>query len=147
MISISNTAHIHTTHTYCSLAKECPWVAHITTLPKRGVSTLLSVLHLTMKERPCHVSSDSMQRCRVASNLQYSITQVLTSDMHSAWDVLLKLHTKLVPGWVLILLVVNFDPIQEIEPKVGALFVSGDSFMRLQYTYIHTYIHTYCFVM
>ena len=30
---------------------------------------------------------------------------------------LLKLYTKLAPGWVLIR--VNFDPIQEIRPKVG----------------------------
>ena len=31
--------------------------------------------------------------------------------------VLLKLHAKLTPGWALIQ--VNFDPIQEIGPKVG----------------------------
>ena len=31
--------------------------------------------------------------------------------------VLLKLHAKLAPGWALIR--VNFDPIQEIGPKVG----------------------------
>ena len=38
---------------------------------------------------------------------------------------LLKLHAKLVPGWALIR--VNFDPIQEIGPKVGdgRSFVSG----------------------
>ena len=34
--------------------------------------------------------------------------------------VLLKLHVKLAPGWALIR--VNFDPIQEIGAKVGALF-------------------------
>ena len=38
---------------------------------------------------------------------------------------LLKLHEKLAPGWVLIQ--VNFDPIQEIGPKVGG----GHSFMSV----------------
>ena len=47
--------------------------------------------------------------------------------------VLLKLHAKLSPGWALIQ--VNFDPIQEIGPKVGGgrSFVSGPSFARLRY--------------
>ena len=47
--------------------------------------------------------------------------------------VLLKLHAKLTPGWVLIH--VNFDPIQEIGPKVGggSYFVSGPFFTRLRY--------------
>ena len=46
--------------------------------------------------------------------------------------VLLKLHAKLAPGWALIQ--VNFDPIQEIGPKVGGghSFVSGPLFARLQ---------------
>ena len=41
---------------------------------------------------------------------------------------LLKLHVKLSPGWALIQ--VNFDPIQEIGPKVGGghSFVSGPLF-------------------
>ena len=43
--------------------------------------------------------------------------------------VLLKLHMKLVPGWVLIQ--VNFDPIQEIGPKIGGVC----SFPRLRYNY------------
>ena len=48
---------------------------------------------------------------------------------------LLKLHTKLTPGWALIR--VNFDTIQEIEPKVGGgrSFVSGPFFARLRYMY------------
>ena len=47
--------------------------------------------------------------------------------------VLLKLHAKLTPGWALIQ--VNFDPMQEIGPKVGdgRFFVSGPFFARLQY--------------
>ena len=47
--------------------------------------------------------------------------------------VLLKLHVKLAPGWVFIR--VNFDPIQEIGPKVGGgrSFVSGPFFARLRY--------------
>ena len=60
--------------------------------------------------------------------------------------VLLKLHTKLAPGWSLILLVVNFDPIQEIEPKVGGgcFFCEWALFYETTvHTYIHTYIHTY----
>ena len=46
--------------------------------------------------------------------------------------VLLKLHAKLAPGWALIR--VNFDPIQEIGPKVGGgrSFVSGPFFARLR---------------
>ena len=45
--------------------------------------------------------------------------------------VLLKLHVKLTSRWVLIQ--VNFDPIQEIGPKVGVgtFFVSGSFFVRL----------------
>ena len=52
--------------------------------------------------------------------------------------VLLKLHVKLAPGWVLIR--VNFDPIQEIGPKVGGghSFVGGPFFARLQYMYVGT---------
>ena len=47
--------------------------------------------------------------------------------------VLLKLHTKLSPGWALTR--INFDPIQEIGQKVGGghSFVSGPFFARLQY--------------
>ena len=47
--------------------------------------------------------------------------------------VVLKLHVKLAPGWVLIQ--VNFDPIQEIGPKVGGghSFVSELFFTRLRY--------------
>ena len=46
---------------------------------------------------------------------------------------LLKLHAKLPPRWALIQ--VNFDPIQEIGPKVGGgrSFVSGPFFARLWY--------------
>ena len=46
---------------------------------------------------------------------------------------LLKLHSKLAPGWVLIQ--VNIDPIQEIGPKVGGghSFVSGPFFARLRH--------------
>ena len=42
-------------------------------------------------------------------------------------------YTKLAPGWALIR--VNFDPIQEIELKVGAghSFKGGCSPVRLQY--------------
>ena len=50
------------------------------------------------------------------SKLWYSITQS-SSDMHSTWGRLLKLHTKVASGLVLIR--VNFDPMREIEPKVG----------------------------
>ena len=47
--------------------------------------------------------------------------------------VLLKLHAKLALGWLLIQL--NFDPIQEIGPKVGGghSFVSRPFFVRLRY--------------
>ena len=44
---------------------------------------------------------------------------------------LLKLHAKLAPGWALIQ--INFDPMQEIGPKVGGgcSFVNGPFFVRL----------------
>ena len=61
------------------------------------------------------------------SYLKYS------SGTHIVLDaVLLKLHAKLAPGWALIR--VNFDPIQEIGPKVGGgrSFVSGPFFARLR---------------
>ena len=47
--------------------------------------------------------------------------------------VLLQLHAKIAPGWVLIQ--VNFDPVQEIGPKVGSgrSYVSGPFFARLRY--------------
>ena len=63
-----------------------------------------------------------------------NLNEKLGSFLHIALEaVLLKLHVKLSLGWVLIQ--VNFDPIQEIGPKVGGgrSFVSGLSFARLQY--------------
>ena len=42
---------------YCSLAKEHPWGKHLTSLPKRGVGTVL-----TTKECPCHVLSTHCQQ-------------------------------------------------------------------------------------
>ena len=63
------------------------------------------------------------------------ITQRFLSEIRIALEaVLLKLHVKLAPGWALIR--VNFDPIQEIGPKVGGgrSFVSGPFFARLRYT-------------
>ena len=49
---------------------------------------------------------------------------------------LLKLHAKFAPGWVLIQ--VNFDPIQEIGPKVGdgRSFVRGPYFTKLRYIHL-----------
>ena len=54
--------------------------------------------------------------------------------------VLLKVHAKLSPGWVLIQL--NIDPIQEIGPKLGGghSFVSGPSFARLWYLQEEVYM-------
>ena len=65
------------------------------------------------------------------SYLRYS------SGIHVVLEaVLLKLHVKLAPRWVLIR--VNFDLIQKIGPKVGGgcSFVSGPFFARLQYMYL-----------
>ena len=45
---------------YCSLAKERPWVEHLTGLPKSGWVLFWVLLHLTTKGRPCHVYSDSI---------------------------------------------------------------------------------------
>ena len=58
---------------------------------------------------------------------------------------LLKLHAKLAPVWVLIR---NFDLMREIEPKVWrghpslVIALSQDYGIYIR-TYIHTYIHTY----
>ena len=59
-----------------------------------------------------------MQRCLVLHDVEIHVRIALEA-------VLLKLHAKLAPGWALIR--VNFDPIQEIGPKVGGghSFVSG----------------------
>lgn len=48
---------------------------------------------------------------------------------------LLKLHTKLTPGWTLIQVNFGHIAIQETGPKVGGVlsFVSGHSSARLQY--------------
>ena len=79
------------------------------------------------------------------SNLQWSITKFLTSDMHLVWGCV----AKLTPRWVLIQ--VNFDPIQEIGSKIGGgcSFVSGRSFMRLWYKLYHKIswlcCHLYCY--
>ena len=42
---------------YRSIAKERPWVEHLTSPPKKGVDALP---HLTTHERPCHVYSNWM---------------------------------------------------------------------------------------
>ena len=84
-----------------------------------------------------------MQKCLVVT-FGTVLQEVLISDMHST--VLLKLYAKLAPGSTLILLVVNFDPIQEIEPKVGGRcsFCEWALFPEtMVHTHIHTYIHTY----
>ena len=68
------------------------------------------------------------------SYIQLHITQSFLLQIYIALEaVLLKLHMKLTPGWVLIQ--VKFDPIQENGPKVGGghSFVNGHSFMRLRY--------------
>ena len=63
--------------------------------------------------------------------------EVSMSDMHSRLrhSMFLKLHTKVAPGWKLIW--VNFDPMEEIGPKVGGgcTFMSGPSIMRPLYIY------------
>ena len=51
--------HVYTEY-YRSLVKECSWVEHLTSLAKRGVGALSSVLHLTTKDSPCHVYSNLM---------------------------------------------------------------------------------------
>ena len=59
---------------------------------------------------------------------------VFLPEIHIALEAMLhKLHTKLAPGWALIR--VNFDPIQEIWPKVGdgRSFVGGPFFASLRY--------------
>ena len=66
-----------------------------------------------------------MQRCLVLHDVEIHVLIALEA-------VLLKLYTKLAPGWALIQ--VNFDLIQEIGPKVGGgrFFVSGPFFARLR---------------
>ena len=52
--------------------------------------------------------------------------------------VLLKLHAKLAPGWVLIR--VNFDPIQEIGPKVGGAW----TLFRERVLFCETTVRVFC---
>ena len=123
--------------------------------PAKGGWVLFQVvLHLTTKEHPCLVYSNSMTSNSIigqtimyngttsgfgfkswwhttlwtaamsiyakmpCSNLWWSITQsFLPQTCISLEAVLPKLHAKLTPGWPLIQ--ANFDPIQEIRPKVG----------------------------
>ena len=73
-----------------------------------------------------------MQTCLVLISVKYS-RSFLPEIRIALKAVLLKLHAKLTPGWVVIR--VNFDPIQEIGPKLGGgrFFVSGPFFARLRY--------------
>ena len=162
------------------------WVEHLTSLQKRGGWALFRLLpHLTMKEHPRHVYSDSKPlKPKIGHKITYNgITSGFEAESwrHTTlwmprWDagehsvtygahrisyvilrkdplhwfrwsitrcflpeicivleaVLLKLHATFASGWVLIW--VNFDPIQEIGPKVGGgrSFVSRPFFARLQ---------------
>ena len=45
---------------YCSLTKERPWAEHLTSLPKRGVGTLLSVSAINHERAPMYIYSDSL---------------------------------------------------------------------------------------
>ena len=68
-----------------------------------------------------------------------------SSGIHIALKaVLLKVHAKLTPGWVLNR--VNFDSIQEIGPKVGGRhsFMSGPFFARLWY---YTFVYSDVFLV
>ena len=59
-----------------------------------------------------------MQRCLVVTFGEVLATQRFLPQICIALEaVVLKLGTKTTPGWALIQ--VNFDPIQEIESKVG----------------------------
>ena len=70
-------------------------------------------------------SRSSTQICLVLISVKYS--RSFLPEIRIALEaVLLKLHAKLAPGWVLIQ--VNFDPIQEIGPKVEG----GPFFARLR---------------
>ena len=63
------------TSTYRSLAKERPWVGHLTSLPERGIGTLSSILHLTRKECSCQVHCNSMpSRHRIGQRVMYNGT-------------------------------------------------------------------------
>ena len=150
MICTSNIVHIHTI-----VSQRCPWAEHLTSLPKTGVDTLLSVSAFNHKRAPMscfqwfnaleqintwnhhwlqswvltahntlnsctqwawgnlqcapNYLRPSMQKCLVVT-FGTVLQEVLISDMQST--VLLKLHTKLVPGWALIR--VNFYPMWEI---------------------------------
>ena len=88
---------------YRSLMKERPWVEHLTSLPKRGVGTLPSV--------SC-ISVFSMRI--ISSDARYCASQ--TPQVHSE---------TLAPKWAFVW--VNFDPIQEVGPKVrsGCSFKMG----------------------
>ena len=51
---------------YRSLAKECPWTEHLSSLLKIGVGALLSVslFNHKKKKRPCCVYRDTMHQSK-----------------------------------------------------------------------------------
>ena len=52
--------------------KKGPWAEHLTSLPKRGGGALFRLfLHLTAKERPRHVYSDSKPTKQIAHRIMY----------------------------------------------------------------------------
>ena len=56
MVLLGSKLHICTYH---SLPKTSPWAEHLTSLPKRGGGRSFDSSHLTTKECPHHVYSDS----------------------------------------------------------------------------------------
>ena len=102
-----------------NLVKECPWREELTSPSKRGVGPLLNVAHLTMKEHPCYINSNSMLSKQIIWQ-----TKRTTEPPAASSQGLMAHHTlssttyvTMSSGWVLIR--VNIDPIQEFGPKVG----------------------------
>ena len=101
--------------------------------------------HTTFWMAPCHREHDVANAVHTAlatsvyakmscCNLHWSTKRSFLPQVCRLLEaVLLKLHMKLAPGWVLIW--VKFDPTQKIRPKVGdgRSFVSGHSFARRWY--------------
>ena len=81
---------VHNYRYYRSLVKERPWVEHLTSLPKRGLGTLLRVSPFNHERAPMYAYSDPQNHWIIGQTILYNGAANLGSshsDMpqHSEW--------------------------------------------------------------